>query len=233
MINKKVKLEKLNRYELHRYLGYKGNTPEETVRGKIDKYESKLFETVKPAYIMRKFTISELYDKGEYKGIAFDDTDLILSGESIRDHLSRCHSAVLLCATLSGEADKLIRQTELKDMAEALIVDTAASVAIEQVCNIAEETLGELFPDKYMTYRFGVGYGDLPLYHEKKILDILNAGKLIGLYCSDSNILTPRKSVVCIVGISDYPLKRGQKGCVTCSMRDTCNYRKQGLSCSY
>ena len=233
MINKNVKLEKLNRSELYRYLGYKDNTPDDTVRGIIDKYEEKLFNIVKPAYVMRSFDISELHDNGVYKGIAFEGTDLILEGQSIKNHLAGCGSAVLMCATLSGEADRLIRQTELKDMAEALIVDMEASTAIEQVCNIAEEELRENIQDKYLTYRFGVGYGDLPLYHEGKILDILNAGKLIGLFCSESNILTPRKSVVCVIGISDTPLKKGQKGCATCNMREHCNFRKQGLSCSY
>ena len=233
MINKQVTLSKLNREELYRYLGYRGNTPDDMVCGIIDKCEEKLFNVIKPAYICKVFDIRENFVDGLYKGIECIGTNLILEGESIRKHLSGCKQAVLISATLSVEADKLIRQTEIKDMAEALIVDAEASVAIEQVCEIAEEQIRESFSDKYMTYRFGVGYGDLPLYHENMILDILNAGKLIGLYCSEANILTPKKSVVCIVGLSDEPMKKGQKGCATCNMRMECSYRKQGLNCSY
>lgn len=233
MINKQVLLSKLNREELYRYLGYRGNTPDDIVRGIIDKSEEKLFKVIKPAYICKVFDIREAFCENSYKGIECVGTDLILEGESIRKHLSGCKQAVLMSATLSIEADKFIRQTEIKDMAEALIVDTAASVAIEQVCEIAEENIRECFPDKYMTYRFGVGYGDLPLYHEKMILDILNAGKYIGLFCNEANILTPRKSVVCLVGLSDKSMPKGQKGCATCDMKKACSYRKQGLSCSY
>lgn len=234
MISKNIKLEKLNRNELYRYLGYGvGDTPDNVVRGIIDKYEEKLFNVVRPAYVCEAFDIREYFANGVYTGVELIGTDLILEGESIRKHLSDCTQAVLMCATLSGEADKLIRLTELKDMAEALIADTAASVAIEQVCNIAEADIKEHFPEKYMTYRFGVGYGDLPLEHESMILNILNAGKLIGLYCTQANILTPRKSVVCIVGLSDKPIPKGQKGCTTCNMREGCRYRRQGLSCSY
>ena len=233
MINKQIMLEKLNRDELHRYLGYKGNAPDDIVRGIIDKSEEKLFKVVKPAYICKAFNIREAFSESSYKGIECVGTNLILEGESIRKHLAGCNQAVLICATLSLEADKLIRQTEIRDMAEAFIVDTEASVAIEQVCEIAERHIKESFPEKYMTYRFGVGYGDLPLNHERMILDILNAGKLIGLHCSEANILTPRKSVVCIIGLSDNPMTKGQKGCATCNMRDKCNFRKQGLSCSY
>lgn len=234
MIEKNIKFEKLNRNELHRYLGYKlNNTPDETVRGIIDKCEEKLFKRVKPSYIYRTFPINEAFEASVYKGIELVGTNLVLEGESIRKHLAGCSHAVLLVATLSAEADRLIRQSGIKDMAEALIMDTVASVAIEQVCEQAEAGIRKELSDKYMTYRFGVGYGDLPLEHEGMILDILNAGKLIGLYSSETNILIPRKSVVCVIGISDKPLPKGQKGCATCNMRESCSYRRQGLSCSY
>lgn len=234
MLNKQITLEKLNRDELYRYLGYKiNNTPDEMVRGIIDKCEEQLLWKVRPAYIWQIFDVREYYGDSVYKGMDVVGTNLVLAGESIRTHLRGCNKIVLLAATLSGEADKLIRQTEIKDMADALIMDTAASVAIEQVCEQAEENIKAEFADKYMTYRFGVGYGDLPLEHEGMILDILNAGRLIGLYGSEANILTPRKSVVCVIGISDEPLPKGQRGCATCNMRERCSYRKQGLSCSY
>ncbi len=233
MISKQITLSKLNRDELHRYLGYKGNAPDDIVRGIIDECEGMIFDIVKPAYICRSFGIIEKYDDYEYKGIEIVGTDLVLEGNSIKKHLKGCNNAILMCATLSVGIDKLIRQIEIKDMAKALILDMAASVAIEQVCEIAENNIKMTYPDKYMTYRFGIGYGDLPLYHEKMILDILSADKMIGLSCNDANILIPRKSVVCIVGLSDKPMAKGQKGCATCNMQNKCSYRMQGLSCAY
>ena len=116
-------------------------------------------------------------------------------------------------------------------MAKAVVVDAYASVAIEQVCNKAEEEIMSYLPDRYFTYRFGVGYGDLPLELEKDILDVLQTSKTIGLCVTEANILTPIKSVVCIIGISEYPMDKGQKGCTTCNLKDTCKYRKQGLNC--
>ncbi len=226
MVRKNVQLGKLNRSELHRYLGYK-NTPDDIVRGIIDECEEKIISSVRPAYIWDYFDIED-----KSIGMSVEGTELLLKGESIRKHLAGCHRAVLLCATLGVEADRLIRQTEIRDMAKALIMDTTASVAIEQICDKAEQDIKECFSDCYMTYRFGVGYGDLSLNHEHLMLDILNAGKNIGLYSNESDILTPRKSVVCVIGLSDKPLKKGQKGCATCNMIDRCSYRKQGLSCS-
>ncbi len=233
MIERYVKVDKLNRDQLYRYLGYKGNTPDEVVRGIVDKSEEYLVNIIKPAYVWNVFDIKELLTGDIYNGIEVVGTSLVLKGQSIRKHLTGCDKIVLLCATLSMEADKLIRQTEVQDMARALIVDAAASVAIEQVCDMAEKQIKESYPKQYMTYRYGVGYGDLPLEHEGVILDILSAGKYIGLYCSDANILTPRKSVVCMIGLSDNPLPVGQKGCATCNMNTKCSYRKQGLNCGY
>ena len=116
-------------------------------------------------------------------------------------------------------------------MAKAIIVDAYASVAIEQVCDLAEEDILSYMQNHYLTYRFGVGYGDLPLEMEKDILQVLQAQKHIGLCVTEANILTPIKSIVCIIGISETPMDKGQKGCVTCNLKDTCKYRKQGLNC--
>ena len=112
-------------------------------------------------------------------------------------------------------------------------MDAIASVAVEQVCNIAEEDIKQYLPNMYFTYRFGVGYGDLPLELEKDILEVLQGSKTIGLCATDANILTPLKSVVCVIGISENPMEKGQKGCTTCNMKDTCKYRRQGLNCAY
>ena len=48
-------------------------------------------------------------------------------------------------------------------MAKALVFDSLASVAVEQACDKVEELLREEYPDYYQTFRFGIGYGDLPI----------------------------------------------------------------------
>lgn len=233
MIGKRIQLSRLNREELYRYLGYKECVPDDIINNIIDAYEEKILNNIKPSYVYNCFDIKEVYEESKYKGIEFAGTDLMLQGNSIKKHLRGCNKAVLMCATLSSEADKLIRRTEVKDMTEALVADALASVAIEQVCDFVEENIKEYCKGQFLTYRFGIGYGDLPLLHEKMILDILNAGKLIGLYCTESDILTPRKSVVCVIGLSDIPIPKGQRGCATCNMSKNCAYKKKGLSCNY
>lgn len=217
-----ITLQKLNRDELYRYTG----TPNDLVRGIIDNSEEEFIKAVKPAYVWKIFDI-KIYDYG----VNLVGTNVTLKGESIKKHLQGCGRIAVLAATLTGEADRIIRKYQVSDMAKAVIMDSIASVAIEQICNMAEEDIKETVKDSYLTYRYGVGYGDFPLEQEKAILDIIDAMKNIGLCSTMGNILTPLKSVVCVIGISNNVLKKGQKGCVTCNMNKSCKYRMQGLNC--
>lgn len=219
-----ISLNKINKDELYRYIG----TPDENIRGIIDNCEDELIELVKPGFVWNLFEI-----ESDESGVRVLGTDIVLTGNSIKMHLNGCNKLVMLAATLAPEADKLIRKYQINNMAKAVVMDAMASVAIEQVCNMAEEDIKQYLPDKYFTYRFGVGYGDLPLELEKDILRVLQATKTIGLCATEANILTPLKSVVCVIGISDKPMEKGQKGCTTCNMKDTCKYRRQGLNCAY
>ena len=219
-----ISLDKVNRDELYRYVG----TPDDNVRGIIDECEEELIELVKPGFVWNLFKI-----ESEISGVKVLGTDIVLTGNSIKKHLDGCNKLAMLAATLSSEADKLIRKYQINNMAKAVVMDAIASVAVEQVCNIAEEDIKQYLPNMYFTYRFGVGYGDLPLELEKDILEVLQGSKTIGLCATDANILTPLKSVVCVIGISENPMEKGQKGCTTCNMKDTCKYRRQGLNCAY
>lgn len=219
-----ISLNKINKDELYRYIG----TPDDNVRGIIDECETELIELVKPGFVWKLFEI-EFDDSG----VRVLGTDIVLTGNSIKKHLDGCNKLAMLAVTLSSEADKLIRKYQISNMAKAVVMDAIASVAVEQVCNIAEEDIKQYLPNMYFTYRFGVGYGDLPLELEKDILEVLQGSKTIGLCATDANILTPLKSVVCVIGISENPMEKGQKGCTTCNMKDTCKYRRQGLNCAY
>ena len=80
-----------------------------------------------------------------------DGTELpceeLIVGEDIRRHLRGCNRAVLLGATLGTEVDRLLRVSQIRDMARAVVLDSLASVAIEQVCCQADELLAAKYPD--------------------------------------------------------------------------------------
>lgn len=106
-----------------------------------------------------------------------------------------------MCATLSGNVDLLIRKKQITGMTEAIITDSLASAVIEQVCDKAEEVILKDFKEYEHTWRFGLGYDDFPLEGQKKFLEILDASKRVGVCVNSSMMLTPTKSVTCVIGL--------------------------------
>lgn len=217
-----IRLDTISKTETARYMGVKG-IPDEKTAGILDKYEPIVRERLRPAFVYRETAVNFAAD-----GVYFDGVDAVFSGNDIKNHIKGCERAVILAATVSAEADKLIRQTSVIGMAEALAVDCLCSSAIEQVCNKAEEEIFSANPVKFRTWRFSPGYGDLPITLQKNLISALNAHRRIGLTVTENCLLIPSKSVTAVIGISDNYIEKGKKGCEVCNMRETCGVRLNG-----
>ena len=226
MNNDIIKLDALDRQEALRYLGMGKTEPDDNTQRLLDECEKLLLEAARPQYVYRCF---ECIHREE--GVEAAGTNLILTGNSIKEHLKGCDRMVLLCVTISAEVDRLLRKLELKAMAAMVVADSLSSVAVEQVCSKAEQIIADKFEGTYQTWRFGIGYGDLPLTLQPDFLRILDAGKRVGVYATKSCLLTPRKSVTCIIGVSDKPLPKSQRGCQTCNMKEKCPYSGTDIGC--
>lgn len=220
-----MELRPIDKDEAARYMGVNG-APDGAVLELLDRVEPIVRRTVRPNYVYIVTDIS--FEEG---GVRLGSIPSLFTGESIKKHLSGCTKAVILAATLSGEADKLIRQTAVTDMAESLAADCLCSAAIEQVCNNAEDEIFQRIDAPYRTWRFSPGYGDLPITLQGDILRALNAQRRIGLTLTDSMLLLPSKSVTAIIGISDSKLNRGARGCAICNMRESCAFAYTKNSC--
>lgn len=213
-----MQLNPISKSEAARYMGIKGE-PDAAVAALLDKAELKIRSRLAPKYVYRE---TEL--RFENGGVRLACMDKPFIGADIMNHLTGCTKAVILAATLTAEADKLIRQAQFSDMAEALAADCLCSAAIEQVCDRAEEEIFAQLKYPYRTWRFSPGYGDLPIEFQKELLAALNAQRRIGLTVTESCVLIPAKSVTAIIGVSETPVNRGEKGCGICSMRDRCAF---------
>lgn len=220
-----MELLPISKSEAARYMGVKGE-PDEAVMELLDRAERLVREKVCPKYVYLETDVS-FTDEGVVLGAMTEP----LTGEDIKRHLKGCTGAVMLAATLSQEADKLIRQAAVTNMAESLAIDCICSAAIEQVCDRAEEEIFAEHPAPYRTWRFSAGYGDLPITLQRGFILALNAQRRIGLTVTDSSLLIPSKSVTAIIGVSDTPVERGSRGCAICSMRDSCEFRRTGRIC--
>ncbi|MGN0316678.1 MAG: vitamin B12 dependent-methionine synthase activation domain-containing protein [Lachnospira sp.] len=226
-MNNEIKLGKLNKAEALRYMGVRSQKPDYKLDEIMDRCEEDIFNYAKPRYVYRVFDF-----KIEKNFVSFDQTNLILPGNSITEHLRGCDKAVAMAVTISGDIDKMLRIYQFSDMTKAVVADSLASVAVEQVCDKVETIIREEYNQYYQTFRFGIGYGDLPISCQRDFLNVLNAPKLIGLNVNESFMLTPTKSVTAVIGLSKEQIKSRKKGCATCNMRDNCKFRATGGRCS-
>ena len=215
--------------EVYRYLGYQKEKHQLTpdMEQLIDDGIQEVLDKADPRVVLSDALPLEHNEQG------FGIGRLTLSGSDIREHLKNCQQIVLMGATLGTAVDQLIRRTEILDMAKAVILDAAANVVIEEVCEKAEETLRQQMSQdrKYTTIRYSPGYGDLPIETQNEILRMLDAPRKIGLSVTPTHIMTPRKSITSIMGIADIPVQGKKAGCGHCVLRGTCIYRKRGTVC--
>lgn len=227
-MNDSLEIKEINLREAFRYMGYKGGEINQGILDLTDQCEKALLKAIKPRMVYRVFDIMNTHE-----GVEVKNTPLIFRGKDIKAHLENCGRAILMCVTLSAEADRLIRSYEAESMEKAFITDTLASAVVEQACEKAEEIIKKQVGDYSYTWRFSPGYGDFPLEVQKDFLNVTEAAKRIGLNITDSLILIPRKSVTAVMGISEEPIPPKRRGCICCNMRDKCQYRKDGNHCGF
>ena len=218
-----ARLSDIPRNEVLRYLGYRGQNIDDNLDLQIQSCIRAVKDCAKARLTYRILPVKDCQIQG-----------LELEGRDIRALLEGCSQAIAMAATLGPEAEALLRRTEVTNMADAVIMDSAQSTAIENVCDNFESDMRLEFGKQglYLTDRYSPGYGDLPLSCQKKIAELLVAEKRIGLTVTENMIMIPRKSVTCIIGVSDSPRTLKRRGCDSCSARENCFFRAQGSVCN-
>ena len=64
-----------------------------------------------------------------------------------------------------------------------------------------------------------------------KFLDIVDAPKRIGVCVNESLLLTPTKSVTCVIGLGHDLSKGTMKSCDMCTLGGRCTFRLNGGTC--
>lgn len=204
-----------------RYLGHRGQRIDSITDNIIDGTIDEIKSLVKVRYTYKEFKIASKQDR-----IILEGADLNLAGEDIKNHLKDSKLCILMAVSLGHEVDTRIRYYEKIDMTRALILDTAATSFIEEVCDsLCEEIEGGLDEDEVLTYRYSPGYGDLPLETQHDFLKLLDTQKSIGLTVSSNSILIPRKSVTAIMGVVKKAEKKERK-CIDCKQYSACEFTR-------
>ncbi|MEE1019435.1 MAG: hypothetical protein UH824_08145 [Acutalibacteraceae bacterium] len=122
--------------------------------------------------------------------------------QKLANCLKNSKSAILLCATMGIEIDKLIAKYSKINPALSLAISAAGSALIE---TYLDEFTAELKAQKakdglILTHRFSPGFADLSLDYQTDFFDILQITRRIGVVLNDSLLMTPTKSVTAIIG---------------------------------
>lgn len=217
------RLTALDEKEILRYLGYGGQALEADLIAQLHRCMQAMKETAAPRAVYRRFALQET---------TLQEAALTLQGVDAAGRLSGCHGAIIMAATVGAEVESLLMQTQVRSMADAVIMDACASAAIENICDNLETDLRRELEagGEYLTERFSPGYGDLPLSQQRAILAAVNASAA-GITLTRTNIMVPRKSVTAIMGISKAPVGKTGRDCAGCGLYETCAFRKGGKTC--
>ena len=204
-----------------RYFGARGGADEAT-QALLERCAAPLLAAATPRAVWREGSVNSLTEAG------------ILQGSDVMRHLQGCTSAVLLAVTLGPGADAQIRRAGVGDLAAEVASDALGSALAEQAADAAEAALRQWAAGqgKYLTGRYSPGYGDWPIAVQSLLAAALDTARRAGLCVTDSDLMTPRKSITAVLGVSDHPVKGHLAGCGHCVLRTRCEYRKRGITCA-
>lgn len=230
------------REETLRYLRYTDQVLSDEQNALIDTAIAEVLEYAAPRTVHRVFT---LHEKDGLLGI---DAEIDLHYPDIQRLLTGCGSCLLIAGTLGVPLDQKMRYYSRFDMTRYVIMDAAASALVEETC----DTLQESLPFSPYTFRFSPGYGDVPLSLQKQLLQVLDAGRRIGLTLTPNMLMLPQKSISGIVGIGKnnrtgeetrddnehddvdgnrHGMESQKRTCNNCRRYNNCEYRRNNTVC--
>lgn len=202
--------------EIFRYVGIKGDAPENIAEDILRCYE-KAKKVVTPKACFMRVKIKK---EGERISLG----DFCVSSKSLYQNLENCDEVFLFSATLGVGIDILINRYSRISPVSALYFQGIGTAMIESFCDFLCDCVftGE---NECLKPRFSPGYGDLDISCQKDFIDALNCNKNIGVYLTDGGLMTPSKSVTAIVGITNGIETKRYGKCEKCEKKN-CEFRR-------
>lgn len=210
--------------EAVRYLGYGTHAVDEGTLLLIKSAFEELEQVAEKRAICRVFDL----EIKEYPWIRVGNLDI--ESKHLYKNLMGCDKAAILGTTLGIGVDRLLKRASVRDMAYAVVVQACAAALLEEYCDEVQQELEMKINEenRYLRPRFSPGYGDFNIVYQKKILQLIDAAKQIGLSLTESCMMVPAKSVTALIGIGDTNLICHKAGCEACDKKD-CLYRRDKI----
>ena len=169
--------------------------------------------------------IWKIYDYDAENNLVQSTPNFKLEGNSITRHLMNCEKVICIAVTVGEEIEnEVTRRFSAGKYVESVLLDAAATAAVEQVADSLEKAIAPQFAKDgfVMKMRFSPGYGDWALTNQKNFFTITGADE-IGMSLSSAMMLMPRKSITAIIGLEKNKLNvinSSDSKCVNCSNLD-------------
>jgi len=192
---------------------------------KIDLYTAGLGKLLSPRLDYRKLTI-DAAENGTLRlkgGIEFNSRKLSKA-------MSRCVEAVCFIATIGdGIENEINRLTDQNRLSDAFINDTMGSLLVEGLVNQFHQEMQSRYRQegRSTSLRFSPGYCDWSIEEQKKLFDLFDED-LLDVELSDTCLMSPRKSISGVFGISSNACSRWvstYNPCRDCSKKN-CSERR-------
>lgn len=153
-------------------------------------------------------------------GVIEGEIPMTLQGNAIRKHLSKSYSVAVLSVT-AGHDIEIASDDHFKkgNYVRGLLLDAAATAVTEHLADQLDDYIKKdaLRTGQKATWRFSPGYGDWPVTQQPELCRVIHADE-IGVHVTDHAMLTPRKSVTAIIGLSACTQAPAPKKCSNCGL---------------
>lgn len=184
----------MNKAEILRYLRTSSKTEDERLLSLIDECCAEVNACVKPRTLHRIFDC-EVTDDSLIIG------DIVFKSRRLADTIKGCRRVCIFGATLGTECDRLLRTYSATDITRSIVLQACLASKIEEVCDSLEDTL--VADGMSLRQRYSPGYFDLDINENRKVFEMLELTKRIGLTLTDTCQMVPTKSVTAIIGIEN------------------------------
>ncbi len=224
---KSYQIDALDRKEVLRYLGYRGQEVTPELDARLDAAIASCLAIGRARASIAVYDVAgreELPDGTPQVTLA--DTALTLVGTSMQRHMRGARKVGVLAVTIGMGVERELKRLSLTDHLGQVLFDAAATTMVERAADAAEATLVGMAAREglYTNFRFSPGYGDMPMQTQHVLLDALDARRL-GITLSPTLLMTPTKSVTAVVGMFDAPQPSTHASCADCFCRAFCNLR--------
>ncbi len=221
-------IDHIDEEEVLRYLGYQNTGVTDRIKKLLKRCEAQTLQIVLPKYIYKEFSVEHTE-----KGVVVGETGLVLEGNDIKMHLANCHSVFLMGVTAGIALDRSIRKYMVTEPDVGIVMDSCGIAIVEQIADLAEKEIENEVHARGMelTWRYSPGYGDLPIECQKKLVQVLDLPRKIGVSLNESCLMMPSKSVTAILGVTDTKKDQRENKCDYCNNREHCAFRKGGNRC--